>query len=115
MQIMKHNQIDEIHIAKLPGGGYGEAVVRVPEEINRIVELISEPAEECPDYVHSPQVRGFRIELYQRSKLIERIGVTGNYLHRDNEWYFMPTSFLEEELIKCAEDVSLIKPFCNLW
>ncbi len=102
-------EVDEIRIAKFSTDGYGEKVVTDAAEIDKIVTLIGAQGEECPDYVHSPQLTNFRIELYKGSKPLTGIGVAGDFVCRDGEWYFISDSSLEEELMRCTEDVPVDK------
>jgi hypothetical protein len=99
------NEPNRIRITRFVEGGYGDKIVDTPVEIEKIAELTQREAEKCPYFDDNPALPMFRIELYSGAELIERIGVTGDFVCRNDEWYLMPDSSLAEELRKCTEDV----------
>lgn len=105
----KKAQVNRIRILKLSTGSHGVKTIEDPEEINRILKLIEKEAEKFPYFVHSPQRQMFRIELYNDQELLEGIGVSGDFVFRENEWCLMRDSSLNEELVRSTKNVPLTK------
>ena len=108
------DQANRIRITTFVEGKYGDKFIDARAEIEKIVRLVRGKAEEFPYFVDSPELAMFRIEFYSDEQLLERIGVTGDFIHRDNEWYLMRDSSLTEELNRYTGDVHFSQmPSCT--
>lgn len=103
-------EIDRIEIAKFSiKSGSGIKVVNDPKDIGKIVEILQQPFEKFEDFVHSPLLPMFRIELFQRDKMVLRIPVAGNFVKKSDDWYLMTNPELLKELMRKTKNIPLQK------
>ena len=113
-----HTQINKIRIGTFSIEGIGGKWIEDPTKIKRLVELIEQmeqKAEECPYFVDSPELARFRIEFYKDKEHdpFYTITVAGPFIRRDDEWYWIGHSSLQEELVKCTKDIAPTKIGCT--
>lgn len=99
-------QINKIHI--LRSDAYCEKRIENPKDIVKIlglIEKVKKSAEIYPHFIESPQLRTFRVELYQDEVLILRIAIAGNFVTLYGEWHFMKDLSFKKELMRCTKDV----------
>ncbi|MFA4817392.1 MAG: hypothetical protein WC608_01545 [Parcubacteria group bacterium] len=106
----KLGKIDKIRIHKfLIRSGDGFKIVDDPAEINKLIGLLQQPFEKCEVFVDSPQLRMFRVALYRKEKMVLGIPVAGNFVKKDDDWYFTTNPSLLREIINQTKGIPLKK------
>lgn len=107
--------IDKIEIANFPTmSGPRIKIVDNPKDIGKIIELLQQPFEKIEDFVDSPLFPSFRIELFQREKMVLRIPVAGNCVMKGDDWYLMSNRVLLKELTRQTRNIQLKKMLGSL-
>lgn len=106
MERINYSAVNEVHIVS---GAFRETVIKDADKVLSIVSLvrlIKKKSKKNPYFQDTPQLRGYRIDLYNGQQLIGGIVITGinRYwnAHWDDHWHFIP---LTSEIKKLARKI----------